>query len=70
MHPPGKVPFRFANKRSAASDSSGADAPAWEQPVDIVSVQIPHPPPADETIPQDPRLEFQAQLTEDMGRQK
>ncbi|HYV43387.1 MAG TPA: hypothetical protein VFA20_00940 [Myxococcaceae bacterium] len=37
-------------------------APAWEQPVDIVSVQIPHPPPTGDNLP-DPRREFQGQLT-------
>ncbi|HEY8209521.1 MAG TPA: hypothetical protein VIG99_18660 [Myxococcaceae bacterium] len=38
-------------------------APAWEQPVDVVSVQIPHPPPSNQDNPPDPRREFQAQLT-------
>jgi len=37
-------------------------APAWEQPVDIVSVQIPHPPPTGQNPPE-PRREFQGQLT-------
>lgn len=38
-------------------------APAWEQPVDVVSVQIPHPPPTNPDQLPDPRREFQAQLT-------